>query len=515
MATSGQSPKARQKGEAQDAMRSHVHQCMRDSLRPLVDRLVTSENHIEHIAAELLQGRERDVVLEQHEQALEKLESSIEQVSDNLNEVRIALDTTIKEQIARVEAESNEKIDALRSSFDAKLTNMQQVIETSLKIDIAKLQEGLTATNRHVAETIEPLISQQSKDHQSHRDQYFASEKVHSETKKFAERTHKTLRNLGADVEEHKEQALKNYQHIQEKTEGLADLNKNTDHRQDTLSEHLKSILINSRTARAKMEQVAEKQEEQLVQHAKMKKDHDGLFAEFKLIGKEVEKMFLEMEEANKPRDSGEDLWKQMKDEKDAKASKKTTSEFGGIAKAIADIAQKVKQNTESVKEMQEGINDNAATIQENQKRVGKYERFVTTVEIQVEKAETQVTDCVRASETMYAQIINHDKVIKTTGKTLEKTTEEVQTLNHSTRNLNETVGRLDQDVGLAHDYFHGLRSGFKETVVGEMLSPTSITKQQGSAVEALAALQAPAASFGRPKAKGRPGALALTDTPR
>lgn len=508
-----QSPKAKQKGEAHDTMRSHVHQCMRETLRPLVDRIVASENHIEKMAAELIQGRERDVVLEEHVQAIDKLEASVGKIMANLDDVQNTLGSNFGAKIARVEKEGIEKLAALRSGFDTQLSTIQQVIEKS-KSDILKLQASLADSDKHVAKIIEPAITQQRADHQKLTDLYEASERVHAETKKFGEKTRRNLQALKEDVDTHKEETFTNFQqHVQERMEGLAESNKFTDDRQNTMSEHLKTILTNARITRTKMEQVHSEHEEQINNSRQMRKDIEKLFEDGRVLGKEVNSMLGDLKDSKQEVVQGSDLaqnaqFDQMKAEaKEAKAQKerqaaehKANTQFSGITKAIADIAKQVKDNSKEIQTLADLIQENASGLEKCNKRTGQSERLFSVVEVKMEKTESAVQEVLNEKQSMLSQIVSQERQLISTGHNLEKTTAEVQALNHSTKNLNDSVGKLHKDVGLAHDYFNGLKTGFNETVVGELLPSTE--KKERSAAEALAAMPAPAASFARPRQK-------------
>lgn len=489
--------------EAQDAMRSHVHQQLSDTLQPLVDRVVASENHIENLAANVLDldARFRQTVVEDHGGLLERHTKQVNQLTSNLakaagdiNEMQTTLDSTIKEQ-TRLAAQWDGKLQAFRTACEVQLQGMLKLIDNN-KSDIVQLQTSLDGTNKNLADS-NAAIRQQRDDHQDLVDQYLASEKVNTQTKQIGQQTRKNLLTLGMDFEQHQHEFKTHCEHITTKTSGLANQCNQLDHRQNTLAEHLKIMLANSRTTRTKMEQVANFQDEQMAQYKKMKHNYDRLVGEFKLIGKEIESIF---DHIPKPKAESEDVPAPIAKAEDSKGWD-TSDEVGGITRSIQGIAQQVQKNSQDIQAVQVGIQNIKESINENTKRVGKYERFADKVDATLEHSHGKIKELADSNKDIYGNIRKQGDILYQTGNTLAKTGEDVGNLHRSAKNLNDSVSRLDKDVGLAHDYFTGLRSGLKEThmrvVEGLLPSPE---KQEGSAIKALAALQAPAASFGKPR---------------
>jgi chromosome segregation ATPase len=365
--------------------------------------------------------------------------------------------------------------------------------------------------NKLLSERVD--LSALDKDHQLLKDLHLA---LDADTKRITDKIRKNAQNLRADFDDHKDETKENFNHVHQSHKHHEEMIRNTNHRQDTMAEHLKLVLVNSRTTRAKMESVFEVHETQVAKFTKMEKDYDELNTSFKQMGREIGAMFDEMEDAKKAKElekmAGQKL--DTTDQSDKRASfneqsmafnkaqeqaaerkKKKTDEASGvsmIAKAISDLAKQVQQSDSDISDLKDGIYTANNNINENVKRVGKYERFVTTVEIQVEQQAVQMTDVLATSQDMFSTINKNGKILNDTSRKLDTHSDYAS---KNLRNLNATAAKLEEDVGLAHDYFTGLRTGFKDKVVDDMLP-----SRARSAMQELAALPAPAASFGKPK---------------
>jgi len=396
--------------------------------------MVAAENHIELIGQEMLRWRENERVLQQHHESIERLEINIGELSETLvKQIQAGLDRVVKDA-QRIEAESNKKIDALRDElYGYKIEELRakQISDTSQLFNLNKL---LTERVDRGFGGFDEL----GKDHQNLKDLHLA---LDADTKRITDKIRKNAQNLRADFDDHKDETKENFNHVHQSHKHHEEMIRNTNHRQDTMAEHLKLVLVNSRTTRAKMESVFEVHETQVAKFTRMEKDYDELNTSFKQMGREIGAMFDEMEDAKKAKElermAGQKL--DTTDKSDKRASfneqsmafnkaqeqaaerkKKKTEEASGvsmIAKAISDLAKQVQQSDSDISDLKDGIYTANNNINENVKRVGKYERFVTTVEIQVEQQAVQMTDVLATSQDMFSTINKNGKILNDTSR--------------------------------------------------------------------------------------------------